>query len=294
MQKETLSFLVPTPCGQKWNFPPNAPAYGAVATAGLAPSGFSRPLCAAPKEGFCFAGVQTEARVANLTWIGDRGILVASDPDAHCHKFCKYKHNDIVSTVSVPSSGTQAVNLARQKVRNSYQDNRILLEDICCPKPASQMGHGSLSLVIRMGLSSYGHLSASCALSSVVQSWCITGPVFSPHTHRNFVRNAAWSALNHSLLTTVVRDREVLHHFMPTEPLPEPDLRVLLSRLDFRQEANPPRVSTPFAPALSLCETTQEPYTVCQYTKSVQLVGIVSQAGGGWILKSYSQGRTMS
>ena len=93
---------------------------------------------------------------------------------------------------------------------------------------------------------------------------------------------------------TVSWDHQVIHHLTPTEPLPEPDLRVLLSRLDFRQEANPPRVSTPFAPALSLCETTQEPYTVCQYTKSVQLVGIVSQAGGGWILKSYSQGRTMS
>ena len=72
------------------------------------------------------------------------------------------------------------------------------------------------------------------------------------------------------------------------------ELWVLPSRLDSRQKANPPRVSTPFAPALSLCETTQEPYIVCEYTRSVQLVGIVSQAEGGWILKSYSQGRTIS
>ena len=62
-----------------------------------------------------------QRRVANLTWIGDRGILVASDPGAVelweldenetliDNKFCKYKHNDIVSTVSVLSSGTQAV-----------------------------------------------------------------------------------------------------------------------------------------------------------------------------------------
>ena len=35
--------------------------------------------CAAPNEGFCSAGVQTEAGVADLTWVGDRGILVASD-----------------------------------------------------------------------------------------------------------------------------------------------------------------------------------------------------------------------
>ena len=62
-----------------------------------------------------------QRQVANLTWIGDRGIVVASDPGAVelweldenetliDNKFCKYKHNDIVSTVSVLSSGTQAV-----------------------------------------------------------------------------------------------------------------------------------------------------------------------------------------
>ena len=59
--------------------------------------------------------------MANLTWIGDRGILVASDQGAvelweldendvlADNKLCKYKHNDIVSTVSVLSSGTQTV-----------------------------------------------------------------------------------------------------------------------------------------------------------------------------------------
>lgn len=62
-----------------------------------------------------------QRRVANLTWIGDRGIVVASDPGAVelweldenetliVSKFCKYEHDDIVSTVSVLSSGTQAV-----------------------------------------------------------------------------------------------------------------------------------------------------------------------------------------
>lgn len=33
----------------------------------------------APSEGFCTAGVQTEAGVADLCWVADRGILVASD-----------------------------------------------------------------------------------------------------------------------------------------------------------------------------------------------------------------------
>lgn len=42
----------------------------------------------APNEGFCSAGVQTEAGVADLTWVGDRSILVASDSGeslAQCH-----------------------------------------------------------------------------------------------------------------------------------------------------------------------------------------------------------------
>ena len=70
--------------------------------------------------------------------------------------------------------------------------------------------------------------------------------------------NATWSLLSHSLLTAVGWDHQVSHHILPTEPL----LRVLPGGLDFRQKANPPRVSTPFAPVLSACETTQEPYIV--------------------------------
>lgn len=40
---------------------------------------FFKDPTAAPNEGFCSAGVQTEAGVADLTWVGDKGILVASD-----------------------------------------------------------------------------------------------------------------------------------------------------------------------------------------------------------------------
>lgn len=40
---------------------------------------FFKDPSAAPNEGFCSAGVQTEAGVADLTWVGDKGILVASD-----------------------------------------------------------------------------------------------------------------------------------------------------------------------------------------------------------------------
>lgn len=111
----------------------------------------------APSEGFCTAGVQTEAGVADLRWVADRGILVASDsgkprgrppfpppfsppfpaPPAVSpgeagtaplcpagavelweldenetlivNKFCKYEHDDIVTTVAVLAGSTQVV-----------------------------------------------------------------------------------------------------------------------------------------------------------------------------------------
>lgn len=68
------------------------------------------------------------------------------------------------------------------------EDNRIVLEDICCPKPASQMGHGASGYLLaspalhpqQTEVFVFGDengtvppvdtKSASCALSSVVQS----------------------------------------------------------------------------------------------------------------------------
>ncbi|NXD12040.1 MEP50 protein, partial [Nothocercus nigrocapillus] len=79
----------------------------------------------APSEGFCTAGVQTEAGVADLCWVADKGILVASDSGAVelweldeketliVNKFCKYEHDDIVMTVSVLANSTHAVSGGR-------------------------------------------------------------------------------------------------------------------------------------------------------------------------------------
>ena len=58
------------------------------------------------------------------------------------------------------------------------------------------------------------------------------------------------------------------------------DLRVLPSRLDFRQEVNPPLSIHALCPCpLSISESTQAPSAVCWYTTCMQLKGALSQPG---------------
>ncbi|CAK7298273.1 Methylosome protein 50 [Vulpes lagopus] len=84
-----------------------------VAAAGLAPSGSSRTLVPPPTRA---SAPLSRQRPEWLTSLGlGTGILVASDSgelDKNqtliVSEFCKYEYDDIVSTVSVLSSGTQA------------------------------------------------------------------------------------------------------------------------------------------------------------------------------------------
>uniref|UniRef100_A0A673IEQ8 Methylosome protein WDR77 n=2 Tax=Sinocyclocheilus rhinocerous TaxID=307959 RepID=A0A673IEQ8_9TELE len=109
----------------------------------------------APSEGFCKAGVQTEAGVTDARWISERSLLLASDAGSVelwelaederllMNRFTRLEHDDVVTGVSVSAGGRLAVScsvdcrikvwdLNQETVTSSYNAHSQPVSGVSC------------------------------------------------------------------------------------------------------------------------------------------------------------------
>lgn len=109
----------------------------------------------APSEGFCKAGVQTEAGVTDARWISDRAMLLGSDSGSVelwslaederllMNRFSHHEHDDVVTSISSTAGAQHAVScgmdcrikvwdLNQETVISSYNAHSLPVNCVSC------------------------------------------------------------------------------------------------------------------------------------------------------------------